>query len=173
MLFKDQLYIFSPTHKMIVTPSTRKMTQKFIKLLHPVFVVQSLSCVWLFAIPWAAARQASLSFTISLSLLKLMSMESVMSSNHFVLCHPLLLLPWVFPSIRVFSSELTLCIWWPEYQSFSFSISPSNEYSDLVSFRTDWFDLLSVQGTLENLLQYHSSKTSILWHSAFSLITGI
>ena len=143
MLFKDQLYIFSPTHKMIVTPSTRKMTQKFIKLLHPVFVVQSLSHVWLFATPWTIARQASLSFTISWNLLKLMPIESVMPSNHLILYCPLFLLPSVFPSIRVFSSELTLHIRWPKYWSFSFSISPSNEYSGLISFRIDRFNLLA------------------------------
>ena len=155
---------------MIVTPSTRKMTQKFIKLLHPVFVVQSLSHVWLFATPWTIARQASLSFTISWNLLKLMPIESVMPSNHLILYCPLFLLPSVFPSIRVFSSELTLCIWWPEYRSFSFSISPSNEYSDLVSFRTDWFDLLAIQGTLKSLLQHHHSKASLLWCSAFFMV---
>ena len=123
-------------------------------------VVQSL-----FATPWTAARQASLSFTISRSLLKLMSIESVMPSNHLILCHPILL-PSVFPSIRVFSNELTLHIRWPKYWSFSFSISPSNEYSGLVSFRMDWFDLLAVQGTLKSLLQHHNSKPSILQCSA-------
>ena len=113
--------------------------------------------------PWTAAHQAFLSFTISLSLLKLMSFDSVMPSNHLVLCHPLLLLPSIFPSIRVFSNdELALCIRWPNYWSFSFSISPSNEYLELISFRIDWFDLLAVQGTLKSLLQHHSSKASIL-----------
>ena len=120
----------------------------------------------LFATPWTAVRQASLSFTISQSLLKLMSIESVMPSNHLILCCPLLL-PSIFPSIRVFSKESVLCIRWPEYWSFSFSISPSNEYSGLISFRMDWFDLLVVQGTLKSLLQHHSSKTSILHHSTF------
>ena len=112
-----------------------------------------------------------------LELLKSISIESVMPSNHLALCCPLLLLPSIFPSISVPSNESALCIRWPKYWSFSFSFSfsirPSNEYSGLISFMMDWFDLLSVQGTLENLLQYHSSKTSILWHSAFSLITGI
>ena len=119
--------------------------------------------------PWTAARQASLSFTISLSwsLLKLMYTESVMPSNHLILCHPLLLLPSILPSIRVFSSESALHIRWPKYWSFSFSTIPSNEYSGLTSFRTDRLDLLAVQGTLKSLLQHHSLKASILWLSAF------
>ena len=104
------------------------------------------------------------------SMLKLMSIESVMPSNHLVLCHPLLLLPTIFSSIRVFSNKSVLCIRWPEYWSFSFSLSPSNEYSGLISFRIDWLDLLAVQGTLKNLLQHHSSKASILWHSAFFMV---
>ena len=120
--------------------------------------------------PWTAACQASLSFTMSLSLLKLMSIELVTPSNHLILCHPLLLLSSVFPSIRVFSSKSFLHIRWPKYWSFSFSISPSNEYSGLISFKMDWFDLLAVQGTLKSLLQHHSSKASILWHSAFFMI---
>ena len=124
--------------------------------------VQSLSHVWLFVTPWTAACQASLSITNSQTLLKLMSSESVMPSNHLILCHPLLLLPSVFPSIRVFSNELVLQIRWPKYWSFSMSISPSNEYSGLISFRIDWFDLLAVQGTLKSLFQHHSSKTSFL-----------
>ena len=115
-------------------------------------VVQSLSRVRLFATSWTAAHQASRSFTISWSLLKLMSIESVMPSNHLILCCPLLLLPSIFPSNRVFSHESALCIKWPKYWSFSFSISPSNEYSGLISFRIDWFDLLAVQGTLKSLL---------------------
>ena len=136
-----------------------------------VFVVfQSLSCVRLFVTPWTAACQASLSFTISQSLLKLMSLESVMPSNHFILCHPLLLLPSIFPSIRVFPSESALRIRWPKYWSFSFSISPTNEYSGLISFRIDWFDLLAVQGTHKSLLQHHSSKASIFCHSAFFMV---
>ena len=122
------------------------------------------------ATPWTAARQASLSFTISLSLLKLMSSESVMPSSHLILCRPLLLLPSIISSIRVFSNESVLHIRWPKYWSFSFSISPSSEYSGLISFRMDWLDLLAVQGTLKSLLQHHSSKASILWHSAFSMV---
>ena len=127
------------------------------------FVVQSLSHVWLFETPWAAASQASLSFTISQSLFTLM----VMLSNHLILCYPLLLFPSTFPSIRVFSNESDLRIRWPKYRSFSFSISPSNEYSGLISFRIDLFGLLPIQGTLKSLLQHHSSKASILWHLAF------
>ena len=130
-------------------------------------VLQSLSHVQLFATPWTETCQASLSFPISWSLLKLMSIESVMPSNHLILCHPLLLPPSTFPSIRVFSNESVLHIRWPKYSSFSFNISPSNEYSELISFRMDWLDLLEVQGTLKNLLQHHTSKSSILWCSAF------
>ena len=124
-------------------------------------VVLWLSCVWLFVTPWTAARQASLSFTISRSLLKLMSIESVMPSHHLILCFPLLLLSSIFPSIRVFSSESALHIRWPKYWGFSFSISSSNKYSGLISFRIDLFDL-AVQGTLKSLLQHHSLKASIL-----------
>ena len=120
--------------------------------------VQSLSRVQLFAAPWTAARQASLSITNSQSLLKLMSIELAMPSNHLILCHLLLLLPSIFPSIRVLSNESVLCIRWSKYWSFSFSISPSNEYSGLISFRMDWLDLLAVQGTLKSLLQHHSFK---------------
>ena len=120
--------------------------------------VQPLICVRLFTTPWTAAHQASLSITNSWSSLKLMSIESVMPSNHVILCCPLLLLPSIFPSIRVFSNESVLHIRWPKYWSFSFSISPSNEYSGLISFRMDWLDLLAVQGTLKSLLQHHSSK---------------
>ena len=119
--------------------------------------VQSLSPVWLFVTPWMAARQASLSFTNSWSLLKLISIESMMPSNHLILCHPLLLSS-VFPNIKVLSSESALCIRWPKYWIFSFSFNPSHEYSWLISFRIDWFDLLAVQGTLKSLLQHHSSK---------------
>ena len=129
--------------------------------------VQSLRRVWLFATPSITARQASLSITNSYSLLKLTSIELVMPSNHLILCHPLLCLPSIFPSIRVFSNESALRIRWPKYWSFSFSISPSNEYSRLISFRMDWLDLLAVQGTLKILLQHHSSKAPILQHSAF------
>ena len=131
--------------------------------------VQSLSPVWLFATPWTAAHQASLS-TNSRSLLKLMSIELVMPSNHLILCHPLLLLPSIFPSIRVFSNESVLCVRWPKYWSISISISPSNEYSGLISFRIDWLDLLAVQGTLKSLLKHHSSKASIFKRSAFLIV---
>ena len=123
--------------------------------------IQSLSHIWLFVTPWSAARQASLSITNSWSLLKLKSIESVMPSNQLILCHPLLL-PSIFPSIGVFSSKSALCIRWPKYWSFCFSISPSNEYSGLIYFRVNWFDLLAVQGTLKSLLQHHSSKASVL-----------
>ena len=129
--------------------------------------VQLLSHVRLFVSPRTAACQASLSITNSWSLLKLMSIVSAMPSNNLILCNPLLLPPSIFPSIRVFSSESALHIRWPKYWSFSFSISPSNEYSGLISFRMDWFDLLAVQGTLKSLLQHHSSKASIFRHSAF------
>ena len=132
--------------------------------------VQSLRHVWLFATPWTAARQASLSITNSQSLLKLMSIESVMPSNNLILCHPLLLLPSVFPSIRGFSNESVLPIRWPKYWSVSFSISPSNEYSGLISFRIGWFDLLAVQEAFKSLLQHHSSKASILQHSAYFMV---
>ena len=129
--------------------------------------VELLSHVRLFATPWTAACQASLSITNSRNLLKLMSLELVMPSNHLILCHHLLLLPSIFPSIRVFSNKSVLHIRWPKYWRFSFNISPSNEYSGLISFRMDWLDLLAVQGTLKSLLQHHSSKASILWRSAF------
>ena len=131
--------------------------------------VQSLSHVQLFVTSWTAARQASLSITNSQSLPKLMSIESVMPSNHLILCCPLLFLPSIFPSIRVFSKESALRIRWPKYWSFSFNISPSNEHPWLISFRMDWLDLLAVQGTLKCLLQHHSSKASILLCSAFFL----
>ena len=129
--------------------------------------VQLLSRVWLFATPWIAECQASLSITNSRSLLKLMPFESVMSSSHLILCRPLLLLPPISPSIRVFSNEPTLRMRWPKYWSFSFSISPSNEHPGLIAFRMDWLGLLAVQGTLKSLLQQHSSKASIFQHSAF------
>ena len=129
--------------------------------------VQSLRHVRLFVTPWIAAHQASLSITNSWSLPKLMSIESVMPSTHLILCRPLLLLTTIPPSIRVFSNESTLCMRWPKYWSFSFSISPSNEHPGLISFRMDWLDLLAVQGTLKSLLQHHSSKASILRRSAF------
>ena len=128
--------------------------------------VQSLSCVRLFVTPWTVARQASLSITNS----RLTSIESVMPSNHLILCHPLLLLPSIFPSIRVLSNESVLRIRWPKDWSFSFNINPSNEHPGLISFRMDWLDLLAVQGTLKSLLQLHSSKASILRHSAFFIV---
>ena len=120
--------------------------------------------------PWTAAHQASLSFTISWSFLKLMSTQSIMPPIHLILCHPLLFLPSIFPSIRIFSSESVLHIRWPKYWSFSFNISPSNEYLGLISFRMDWLDLLTVQGIFKSLLQYHGSKALILWHSAFFIV---
>ena len=129
--------------------------------------VQSLNCVQLFATPWTAAH---LTITNSQSLLNHVSIESVTPFCHFNLCCPLLLPPSVFPSIRLFSNESVLCIRWPKYWSFSFSISPSNDYSGLISFRIDWFDLLAVQGILKSLLQHHSSKASILWRSAFFMV---
>ena len=129
-------------------------------------VIQLLNRIRLLATPWTAAHRAPLSFTISPSLLKLMSSESVMPSNYLILCHPLLLFPSFFLSIKVFSSESALWIMWPKYWSFSFNISPSSEYSGLMSFRMDWLDLLAVQGTLESLLQHHSPKASILWRLA-------
>ena len=132
--------------------------------------VQSLSCVWLFVTPWTAACQVSLSITNSWSLLKLTSIESVMPSNYLNLCHPLLLLPSIFPSIRVFSNESALHIRWPKYWSFNFNISPSNEHPGLISLRMDWLDLLAVQRTLKSLLQHHSSKASIPRCSAFFII---
>ena len=139
-------------------------------LRHMVVAVQSRSHVWLFVTPWTAACQASLSFTISRSLLKFMSIESVMPSNYLFLCLPLLLLPSIFPSIRVLFNDSTLHIRWPKYWSFSFSISPSNEYSGLISFRIDWFDLLAIQWTLKSVLQHHSSKAWLLWHSTFFMV---
>ena len=132
--------------------------------------VQSLSRARLFETPWTAASQASLSLTNSRSLLKLVSIESVMPSNHLMMCCPLLLSPSIFPSIKVFSNESVLHIRWPKCWSFSLSISPSNGYSGLVSFRMDWLDLLTVQGTLKSLLQPHSSKAAMLWHSAFFIV---
>ena len=132
--------------------------------------VQSLSRVQLFATPWTAARQTSQSITNSQNLLKLMSIESVMPSSHLILCRPLLLLPSIFPSIRVFSNESALHIRWPKYWSFSISISPSNGHQGLISFRMDWMDLLEVQRTLKSLLQHHSSKAAILLCSALLIV---
>ena len=132
--------------------------------------VQSLSRVWLFVTRWTAAHQASLSIINSQSWLKLMSIESVMPSNHLILCRHLRFLPSIFPSIRIFSTESVLHIRWPKYWSFSFNISPSNEYSGMISFRMDWLDLLAVQGTLKSLLQHHSSKASVLQCSALFIV---
>ena len=132
--------------------------------------VQFLSCIWAFVTPWTAVRQASLSITNSWSLLKVMFVESVMPFNHLILCCPLLLLPSIFPSIRVFSNKSVLHIRWPKYWSFSFNVSPSNEYSGLNSFGMNWLDLLAVQETLKSLLQHHTSKVSILWCSAFFIV---
>ena len=132
--------------------------------------VQSLSRVWLFVTPWTAACQACLSITNSRSPPKPMSIELVMPSNHIIFCRPLLLLPSIFPSIRVFSNESALCIRWPKYCSFSFNINPSNEHPGLISFRMDWLDLLAVQETLKSLLQHHSSKASVLQSSAFFIV---
>ena len=129
--------------------------------------VQLLRRVWVFVTPWTAVCQSSLSITNSRSLLKFMSIESVMPFNHLILCHPLLLLPSIFPSIRVFSKESVLHIRWPKYWSFSFNITPSIEQPELISFRMNWMDLLAVQGTLKSLLTYHSLKASVLWGSAF------
>ena len=136
--------------------------------------IQSISRVWLFATPWTAARQASLSITNSRSLPKLMFIESVMPSNHLNLCHPLLLLPSIFPSIRIFSNESVLCIMWSKYWSFSFNISPSNEHLGLISLRMDWLDLLAVQETLKSLLQHHSSKAKVAgYKNQYTEITWI
>ena len=157
-----------------LTTSTTKTANVFYKNWYGwvllISSVQSLSCVWLFATPWTATRQASLSITNSWSLLKPMSIESVMPSNHLILCHPLLLLPSIFPSIRVFSNESVLLIRWPKYWIFSFSISPSNDYSGSISFRMDWLDLLAVWGILKSLLQHYSPTTSILQCSYFLFV---
>ena len=146
-----------------------KMNQRYIHVI-AVVKVQSLSPVRLFATSWTAAHQTPLSSTISQSLLKFMSIKSVVLVNHFILCHPLLLLPSIFPSFRVFSKESALPIKWPKYCNISFSISPSNEYSGLNAFTIDLFDILTVQGTFKNLLQHHNSKASVLQHSAFFMV---
>ena len=163
-----------PSHCLLSTGPTSAILLSPSFLAFYLFIFQfssvSLSRVRLFATPQTAAHHAPLSITNSQSLLKLMSIELVMPSNHLILCRPLLHLPSVFPSIRVFSSESVLCIKWPKYWSFSFSISPSNEYSGLISFRIDWFHLLTVQGTLKSLLQYHSSKALIPQRSAFFIV---
>ena len=156
----SQIYGFSRDHVWMCELDHKECCQS----------IQLLSCVQLFATPWTAAHQASLSITNSWSLLKIMSIESVMPSNHLILCHPLLLLPSIFPSIRVYSKESVLYIRWPKNWSFSFSINPSNEYSGLISFKMAWLDLLAVQGTLKSLLQHRSSKASILWCSAFFIV---
>ena len=143
---------------------------KKLKIELPFTSVQSLSHVWLFVTPWIAARQASLSITNSRRLLKLTSIGSVMLSNHLILCRPLFLLPSIFPSIRVFLNESALRFKWPKYWSFSFNISPCSEHRGLISLRMDWMDLLAVQGNLKSLLQHHSSKASILRHSAFFIV---
>ena len=139
-------------------------------IYQPSVSVQLLSCVWLFASPWTTACQASLSITNSQSLPKLMSIELVMLSKDFILCRPIILLPSIFPNIRVFSNESVLLIRWPKYWSFSFNISPSNEHPGRISFRMDWLDFLVVQGTPKSLLQHHSSKASVLQHSAFFIV---
>ena len=157
-MFNASLPTVANTWKELKCP----LTNEWIKKLSSV----TQSCLTLQP-PWTTACQAFLSINNSRSLLKFMSVELVMPSNHLVLCHPLILLPSIFPSIRVFSNELVLCIRWPKYWSFSFSISPSNDYSGLISFRMDWFYLLAVQGSLKSLLQHHSSKASILWHPPF------
>ena len=149
---------------------SHNIEQTSLSLLVQSSSVQSLSRVQLFVAPWTAARQASLSITNSRSPPKPMSIESVMPSNYLILCWPLILLPSIFPSITVFSNESALCIRWPKYWSFSFSISPSNEHPGLISFRIDWLDLFAVQGTLKSLLQHHSSKALILQHSAFFIV---
>ena len=167
---------FLPRNKRLLiswlqSPSTVILEPKKIKsVTQSVSSIQLFLCVRLFSIPWTAACQASVPIINSQSLLKLMSIESVMPSNHLILHCPLLLLPSIFPSIRVFSSESVLRIRWPKYWSFSFSISPSNEYSGLISFSMNWLDLLAVQGTLRSLFQHHSSKASILRHSAFFIV---
>ena len=144
-----------------------ELSRKSKVLESSVHSVQLLSCVRLFATPWTAAHEASLFIANTQSFLKHMSIELVMPSNHLILCRPLLFSPSIFPSIRVFSNESVLCMRWPKYWSFSFSVSPSNRFSGLISFRVDWFDLLAVPGTLKSLLQHHSSKASVLWHSSF------
>ena len=163
------LFILSPHLPQTRFPSYFPLTFSFQNYLWIVLscFFQSLSHVWLFVPPWTAALQASLSFNNSQSLLKLMSIKLVIPYNHLILCHQLLLLPSNLPSIRDYTNELALHIMWPKYWSFFCSISPSNEYSGLISFRTDWFDFLVFQGTLKSLFQHHSSKESVFWHSAF------
>ena len=162
-----RLLIFLPA---ILIPTCASFSPAFLVMYSQFSSVQSLSRVRLLGTPWMAAHQASLSITNSRSLFKLMSIESVMPSNHLILCRPLLLPPSIFPSIRVFSNDSVVGIRQPKYYSFSFCISPSNEYSGLISFRIDWLDLFAVHRTLKSLLQHHSSKASILWHSAFFIV---
>ena len=165
---KNKANIFNRRWKCFISWSNwQHWYLRFVHITIHIGSVQLLSHVQFFATPWTAAHQASLSITNFWSLLKLISTESVIPSNHLILCCPLFFLPSIFPSIRVFSNESVLHIRWPKYWSFSFSVSPSNEYSGLISFRMDWLDLLAVQGTLKNLLQHHSSKASILRRSAF------
>ena len=170
-LFNDAKYGEPPLNGRAPGTGRKRLTRyktsqgNWIRHLSAIVFVQSLNHVWPFVTPWTTARQASLSFTIFQSLLKLMTIELVMPSNHLILCHPLLLLPSIFPSNRVFSNESALCIQWPKY--WSFTISPLNEYSELISFRIDWFDLLAVQGTLKSFLLHHNWKISILQGSAF------
>ena len=159
---------FLPSSKCLLISWLQSLSQFFCKISYS-FVVQPFSHTWLFATPWTTTHQPFLSFAISQISLKLMSIELVMPSNHLILCHPLLLLPSIFPRIRVFSSELAFCIRWPKYWSFSFSISPSSEYSGLISFRIDWFDLLSVQGTLKSLPNT-TVQRSILHFPAFFMV---
>ena len=153
----------------VQNPNANALLEDMESYIH-IIQFSSVSHLWLFATPWTVAHQASLSITNSQGLLKLRSIKSVMPSNHLILYRRLLILPSIFPSIRVFSNESALCIRWPKYWNFSFNISPSNEYSVLISFRMDWLDLLAVQGTLKSLLQHHSSKTSILRCSAFFIV---
>ena len=169
-----QCYFFNSSHPYLPplcpqAPSLLGSSVPFFSRFH-IVVVQLFSFVWLFATRWTKACQASLSITNSRSLLKLMSIELVMPFKHVILCHPLLLPPSIFPSIRVFSNESVFCIRWPKYWSFSFSTNPYNEYSGLISFRMDWLNLLAIQGTLKSLLQHHSSKASILLCSAFFIV---
>ena len=164
------IYILKNSCKMIAVQLPFRLSNRRFSVSLKVNSFQLLSHDRLFVAPWTAACQASLSITNSRSLLKLMSIESEMPSNHLILCHPLLLLPSIFLSIRVFSNELALRIRWPKFWSFSFNLSPSNEHPGLISFRMDWLDLLAVQGTLKSLLQHHSSKASILWPSASFMV---
>ena len=164
-----QCYSINLSHPLLLQLSSRVLPLHLCIYSVQFSSVHWLSRVWLYATPWTTARQTSLSITNSRSLPKLMSIELVMPSNHLILCRPLLL-PSIFHNIRVFSNELTLCIRWPKYWSFSFSISLFDEYSGLISFRVDWFDLLAVQGNLKSLFQYHNSKVSVLQCSAFFMV---